>query len=117
MTAQTSLKFEETETEKKTRVLSYIEDNYKYFLVEVRKYARWFCYKNRGYPKYGIRNSVTANDIREYFEIEKQIDGSNNIMGQVFRVGWDRVGWYSSKQPGSHGTVIGIWTPVKKEAA
>jgi hypothetical protein len=84
-------------------------------LDELRRAARHFCYTNKGLLKYGMCNTVTSDDIRADKGIvpisrhDWRHTYEHNILGVVFREGFERVGYYQSKAEGSHGRVIGIW--------
>jgi len=115
MTAQTAFDFSVTEIEKKNIILDAMENDFPKFFERSRKWCRSFCYHNKGFMKYGIRNSITTDDLREYLNLQIKDNGDNNLMGSVLRRGFKKTGaWYASKAKGSHGRAIIIWQVLPK---
>jgi len=114
MAKQTKMDFE-SETSKALRFHAYAESNHPQFLEEARRIARHCCYANLGMNLYQVPNTVTSDYVRIHMFVEVRIDGKNNIMGSVFKKGFVRVGFVSSKAEGSHGTIRRLWTMPQYE--
>ena len=99
----------------KGEALHFFEENNISFLEKCRKAARHICYSNKGFVKYKEPGCVTIDDVREAMGLETQNDSSNKILGAVFRKGFKKIGYYTSKVPGSHGRDVGLWQ-MKEEA-
>jgi len=113
MGSQTSFDFE-TEAQKAQKYLGWVETNMEALLDEARRIARHHCHNPElGKMKYGVPHTVTSDHVRDKMFIEPRVDGKNNWMGTVFRKGFVRVGFVSSKAEGSHGTIRRLWTLPK----
>lgn len=58
---------------------------------------------------------ISADDLREVMARHPELEppgDSRNVMGQVFRDGWERVGLIRSRTPGSHGNLLAEWRPA-----
>lgn len=58
---------------------------------------------------------ISADDLRALMARHPHLEppGDNrNVMGSVFRDGWEQVGWIRSRTPGSHGNLIALWRPA-----
>lgn len=99
------------EQDKKKAVLELLEKRSPEFVSEARTLARFFCLdRDRGMRLYGVPYTVTADDLWEYMDFERNCTGNNRIMGAVFRNGFYRVGNRQSRIKGHHAYEIKLWT-------
>lgn len=99
------------EQEKKKTILELLEKRSPEFVTEARTLARFFCTDHdRGMRLYGVPYTVTADDLWEFMDFERNCTGNNRIMGAVFRKGFIRVGNRQSRIKGHHAYEIKLWT-------
>lgn len=99
------------EQDKKQAILELLEKRSPEFVTEARNLARHFCLdRERGMRLYGVPYTVTADDLWEYMDFERNCTGNNRIMGSVFRKGFVRIGNRQSRIKGHHAYEIKLWT-------
>lgn len=109
--SQLSINFQESESEKKKRIMDWLEKKDPRFIEEARRIARHCCHKwTLGFHRWGLPRTVCADYIREEMYIERVPDDRHKVMGSIFKTGFVRVGFINSQAKGSHNRMIGLWT-------
>ena len=96
-------RYEETERD---RILQVFEETQGEWLTKIRAVA-WRLFKKYQRP-------ISADDLRTVMLTSPRLEppGENrNVMGAVFRKGWDVVGMIHSTTEGSHGRRILTYVP------
>jgi hypothetical protein len=78
--------------------LDRVEATAQEWLADARREARHICYRV---------GTVTTDDVLA--KVGLPVGIHHNVIGAIFRTGFERVGFRPTKRPEGHARLIGVW--------